>query len=83
MAVLCIFIDRNPHILTPNLDNADPRFTRVITPGFYLHRLQVAYQDPTSGSLSAKVVVTSRLVDLIVNNSQRDHIIIFINLYDT
>jgi len=30
--------------LAPTLDNANPLFTLVITPGFYMH--QVANQDP-------------------------------------
>jgi len=49
-------------LLTPTLDNADPLHTLmitlsgadrnlVITPGFYLHQVEVADQDPVSGSL--------------------------------
>jgi len=38
--------------LAPTLDNADSLFFLVITPGFYLnHRIEVADQDPASGSL--------------------------------
>jgi len=50
MAVLFISIGQM-HFLAPNLDNADLLFASVITPGFYLHPVQVADQDPASGSL--------------------------------
>jgi len=30
------------------LDNADPLFALVITPGFYLHHVEVADQNPAS-----------------------------------
>jgi len=43
-AVLSIFIDRMP-FLEPSLDNADPLFALVITPGFYIHHVEVADQD--------------------------------------
>jgi len=36
MAVLFISIGRMP-FMTPTLDNADPLFVFVMTPGFYLH----------------------------------------------
>jgi len=39
--------------LEPTLDNADPLFALVITRGFYLHHVEVADQDPASGSLRA------------------------------
>jgi len=51
MAVLFVAIGRMP-FLTPTLGNADPLFSLVISsPGFYLHRIEVADQDPASGSL--------------------------------
>jgi len=38
--------------LAPTLDiNADPLFALVITLGLYLHHVEVADQDPASGSL--------------------------------
>jgi len=37
--------------LAPTLDNADILFTLVLTKGFYLHHVEVADQDPASGSL--------------------------------
>jgi len=37
--------------LAQTLDNADPLFALVETPGFYLHRVEVTDQDPASGSL--------------------------------
>jgi len=50
MAVLFIVIGRMP-FLAPTLDNADPLVALVITLGFYLHHVEVADQDPASGSL--------------------------------
>jgi len=50
MAVLFISGGRMP-VLAPTLDNGVPHFTMVITPGFYLHHVEVAYQDPASDSL--------------------------------
>jgi len=50
MTILLISIGRMP-FLVPALDNADPFFALVITPGFYLHPIEVADQDPASGSL--------------------------------
>jgi len=53
MAVLFISIDRMP-FLAPTLDDADPLFALVIlTPGFYLHPVEVADQHPVTGSLYA------------------------------
>jgi len=42
--------------LTPTLDNTDPLFILMITPGFYLriHDVDVADQDPASGKLKKK-----------------------------
>jgi len=50
MAVLFISVDGMP-FLVPTLDNADPLSALVITPGFYLHHVDVADQDQASGSL--------------------------------
>jgi len=47
---LVFFIGRM-RFLVSFLDNADPLFALVITPGFYLHHLEVADQDSASGSL--------------------------------
>jgi len=41
VAVLFISIDRMP-FPPPTLDNADPLFALVTTPGFYLHHVDVA-----------------------------------------
>jgi len=49
MAVLFISIDRMP-FMAPTLENADPLFTLVITPGFYLHYIEVMNENPASGS---------------------------------
>jgi len=49
-AVLFIFIGQMP-LLAPILDNADPLFALLITPGFYLHHVEVADQRQASGSL--------------------------------
>jgi len=40
-------------LLTSILDNADPLFALMISPGFYPHHahVEVADQDPASGSL--------------------------------
>jgi len=38
MPVLFISIGRMP-VLAPTLDNADPLFALVVTPGFYLHEV--------------------------------------------
>jgi len=46
---LFIFIDRMPFLVSTH-DNADPLFTLVITPGFYLHHVEIVDQDPASGS---------------------------------
>jgi len=50
MAVLFISIGSMP-FLAPTLDSADLPFTLVITPCFYMHHVEVADQDPASGSL--------------------------------
>jgi len=50
MAILFIFISRMP-FLTPTLDNVDGHSALVIAPDFYVHHVQVADQDPASGSL--------------------------------
>jgi len=50
MVVWFISVARMPFPAV-NLDNADPLFALVITPGFYLHHVEVADQDPASGSL--------------------------------
>jgi len=50
VAALSITIDRMS-FQVPTLDIADPLLARVITPGFYLHRVEVADQDLASGSL--------------------------------
>jgi len=42
--------------LTPTLDNADPLFALVVTPGFYQHHVEVADQDPARGSLVVYIV---------------------------
>jgi len=49
MAALLIFIGRMP-FLAPTLEDVDPLLALVITPGFYLHQVEVANQDQTSGS---------------------------------
>jgi len=50
MAVFFISTGQMP-FLAPTLDNADPLFALVITPGFYPHHVEVADQDPVRGSL--------------------------------
>jgi len=50
MAPLHISIDRMP-FLVPSLDNTDPLLAPVISKGFYLHRVEVADKEPSSGSL--------------------------------
>jgi len=50
MAALFMSIGRMP-LLVPTIDNPDPHFTLVITPGFYLHHVDMVDQDPASGSL--------------------------------
>jgi len=47
MAILFIFTP----FQAPTLDNADPLFALVITPGFYRHHVEVADKDPASDSL--------------------------------
>jgi len=49
MVVLIIFT----FCRTPIIDIADPLFTLVIIPGFYLHHVEVVDQNPASGSLYA------------------------------
>jgi len=46
MTVLFISIGR-----MPTLDNVDPLFALVITPGFYMHHIKVTDQDSASDSL--------------------------------
>jgi len=50
VAALFISIGQIP-FLAPTLDNVETLFTQVITPGLYLLLVEVAYQDPASGSL--------------------------------
>jgi len=50
MAVLFMYIGLRP-FLVPTLDNADPLFALVIKPSFSLHHVEVADQDPASGSV--------------------------------
>jgi len=35
----------------PTLDDTDPLFALVMKPGFYLHHIEVADQDPAFSSL--------------------------------
>jgi len=49
VTILFIFIDRMI-FQAPTLDNADPLLVAVITPGFYVRHIEVADQDPASGS---------------------------------
>jgi len=49
MTVLFIFIDRML-FRVQTLNNADPLFALVIKPSFYLHHVEVAYQELASGS---------------------------------
>jgi len=42
--------------LAPTLDNVNPLFVLVMTPGFYLLHVEVADQDPASGSLYADTI---------------------------
>jgi len=49
-AALLIPLGRIP-FLALTLDNANLLFAVVITPGFYLYHVEVADQDPASGSL--------------------------------
>jgi len=41
--------------LAPNLNNYVPRFALVITPSFHLHHVEVAEQNPASGSIYAEI----------------------------
>jgi len=50
MAILVISIGRMS-FLVPTLDNADPLFALVITPGFYMHHVEVVDQYLASGRL--------------------------------
>jgi len=50
MTLVFVFIGRMP-FLAPSLDNANPLIALVMTPGFYLHHVEVEDQDPASGSL--------------------------------
>jgi len=50
MASLFISISWMP-LLAPTLDNTDPLFALVITPGFYLHYIEMTDQDIASGSI--------------------------------
>jgi len=56
MVVLFFYIGQMP-FLAPSLDNADPLFVLVITPGFCLHHVVVVDQDPASGSLYAEMIL--------------------------
>jgi len=50
MAVMFISFDRLP-FLAPPFDSAEPLIALVITPGFYLHHVEVTDEDPASDSL--------------------------------
>jgi len=52
MASFFIPIGMMPFLVS-TLDNADPLFTLVITPGFYLHHAEAGNQDPAKGRLLA------------------------------
>jgi len=65
MEVLFISIGRMLS-LVPVLDNADPLFALVIAPGFYLHQIEGANQDPASGSLSIASVCLQNLESCIL-----------------
>jgi len=43
----------------PTIDNADPLFALMITPVLYMHRIEVAYQDP-AGWQSISIYVTKQ-----------------------
>jgi len=46
--------------LRQTLDNTDPFFAPVIAPSFYLQYVEVADQDPASGSLYANIRIIRR-----------------------
>jgi len=50
MTILFISIHQIP-FLTSTVDNADTLFALVITPGFYLHHVEVVDQYPVIGNL--------------------------------
>jgi len=50
MAVIFISTGWMP-FLVQTLDNADPLVALMVTPGFYLHHVEVADQDPDSRNL--------------------------------
>jgi len=41
--------------LAPILDNADPLFAQVMTPGFYLHHIEVGDKNPPSATIYANI----------------------------
>jgi len=43
-----------------NLDNADALFALVITPGFYLHHIEVADEDPVTRQFTSKLEIRFR-----------------------
>jgi len=52
MAILLTYIGRMP-FLALTLDSADPFFSLVLKPGFYLHHAEVTDEDPACGSPQA------------------------------
>jgi len=53
-------------------DNADPLIVLMITPGLYLHHVEVMDQDPTCGSLYAnKLAYLETLLDRIMRGQSR------------
>jgi len=80
MEVVFISIGRMP-FLAPTLNSADSSFALVITPGFYLHLVQVADQDPASGSLyEDRLIIISR--DLKSNNNSDASLTVILRRYD-
>jgi len=51
MTVLFVSIGRMP-FLVPTLDNADLLFALLITPGLYMHLVEVVDEDSAIGSLT-------------------------------
>jgi len=58
------FIGWIPFIAS-NLDHGYLLFVLVMTPGFYLHNVEVADQDPASGSLSISRYICMNMYDMI------------------
>jgi len=65
----CLFPIGWMAFLAQTLDNADPFFAPVTTPGFYLHHVEVADQNLASGNLYIFLYTNYQLIQILISGN--------------